>query len=523
MVQIIPKPMRCEELGGSVPFNRGTLLTGAFQELFDGICSMLPPVKDDSQNQLCFVKEDGMEKESYRIACGTQDIQVTASDKAGAFYAVISLLQLCSQAGTVPRVNIFDKPRFSYRGFMLDCARHFWPVDKIKSLLDFMAFIKLNAFHWHITDDQGWRIEIEKYPLLTQKGTVRIATDKNENCTGHYFPETIGQQYGAGLFYTKAEAREIVAYAAERGIEVIPEVDMPGHLSAAIACYPQLSCTGDKIEVPDEWGVLHHIGCPGKEFLFTFAKDIIDELCEIFPSQYFHIGGDEVLTDSWESCPDCQRLMQEENLATVREVQGYFNGILSEYLASKGKRLVGWNEILNSAFASPDKMVGQWWIDSKTEIERDWINRGGKMILSFCDYMYMDHPYSVRPLAKTYNFEPDVLKIKKEQNIIGIEVPQWTEHILTTEKLDMYTNARLLAAAELAWTDKEGRDYAEFESRIEGMRGLFQSYGFMLAPRQMYTGKIYREDADEHIREMWEIWQRKDRDFEMNAWKALEK
>ena len=293
---------------------------------------------------------------------------------------------------------------------------------------------------------------------------------------------------------------------------------MPGHMSAAIACYPELSCTGEKIEVPDEWGVLKNIGCPGKQALYTFARDIIDELCEIFPSEYFHIGGDEVLTEPWESCPDCQRLMKEKKLESPRDIQGYFNGVIADYLAQKGKVLVGWNEILNSNFAAPDKMVGQWWVDSGTETEREWLKNGGQIILSFLDYMYMDHPYSARTLEKTYSFEPELLGVPEGAHILGIEIPQWTKHIRTEEKLDLYTNVRLLAAAEISWTAKEEKDYKDFEERVEKLRNPLKALGIKTAPHEFYSGRAYTDNPNGHISEIWDLWHA-DPDFEMKCLK----
>ena len=516
MTHIIPKPLYCNTTGGTVPFGAKTVFSGDFEEIFQVLREFMP--KTGGGNKIIFVKDTFLEKEEYRIECGEKDITVFAADKSGAFYAVMSLIQLNMGRKSLPQVIISDKPRFYHRGFMLDCSRHFWTVEKIKKILDFMALLKMNVFHWHLSDDQGWRIEIEKYPLLTEKGAVRRVTDLNKNCSGHYAPQTVGTEYGRGLFYTKAQARDIVDYAAERFIKVIPEIDMPGHMSAAIACYPELSCTGEKIEVPDEWGVLKNLGCPGKQALYTFARDIIDELCEIFPSEYFHIGGDEVLTEPWESCPDCQRLMKEKKLESPRDIQGYFNGVIADYLAQKGKVLVGWNEILNSNFAAPDKMVGQWWVDSGTETEREWLKNGGQIILSFLDYMYMDHPYSARTLEKTYSFEPELLGVPEGAHILGIEIPQWTEHIRTEEKLDLYTNVRLLAAAEISWTAKEEKDYKDFEERVEKLRNPLKALGIKTAPHEFYSGRAYTDNPNGHISEIWDLWHA-DPDFEMKCLK----
>lgn len=512
MINIIPKPLSIRETEGRFPFGADSTFSGEFEEVY-GVIKHFLPAGRGAGGRVCFCSNEALGSEEYKIAVTDNGITVYAADCKGAFYAGMTLVGLSGGSGEVKGVEISDKPRYAHRGFMLDCARHFWTVEKIKQLLDFLALIKMNVFHWHLADDQGWRIEIEKYPLLTSVGAVRTVTNNNKNCSGHYAPDTVGQKYGEGLFYTKQQAREIVEYAAERFITVIPEIDLPGHLSAAIACYQELSCSGEKIEVPDEWGVLKNIGCPAKEPLYTFAENVIDELSEIFPSEYFHVGGDEVLTDEWEKCDDCRRLMKEEGLESPRDIQGYFNGKIADYLSRKGKLMVGWNEILNSKFADTDKMVGQWWIDSESDVERNWISNGGKMIMSFIDYVYMDHPYTVRPLEKTYSFEPEKLSVPDCAEILGIEVPQWTEHIRTEEKLDIYTNARLLAAAEIAWTEKEQKDYTDFEARVEGNRDFLGLFGIRLASHKFYSGRAYKENTGSDLREYWDLWHN-DPDFE---------
>jgi len=495
--------------------SENTHFCGDFPEIATTVCQMLPAGVAHPQNRLIFKRDASLPAEGYRISCTESDIKVTAADQSGALYAVMTLLQLVGEGGAAKRVYVEDAPHYSWRGFMLDCSRHFWSVEKIKAMLDFMLRIKLNVFHWHLSDDQGWRVEIEKYPLLTVKGCVRRVTDGRDH-SGYLRPETVGTEYGAGMFYTKAQVKEIVAYAAVRGITIVPEIDMPGHLSAAIACYPELSCTGAAIEVPDEWGVLHNIGCCGRDEFYTFARDVIDELCELFPGEYFHIGGDEVPRDKWEACPACQKLMKEKNLGGESEIQSYFNTVIAEYLAQKGRRMLGWNEILEGGTLTPENAVVQWWIDSRSDRELAWLRQGGKAVLSALDYVYMDHPYAVRPLEKSYCFTPAVLRAEDSESIMGIEFPQWTEHICNEDKLDLNTNARLLAAAELAWTEPSLKNYADFEARLEALRHDFEKCGILICPRFVYRGETLPAEADSGDRNAygWNLW-RKNPDFEL--------
>ena len=244
----------------------------------------------------------------------------------------------------MPYVTVSDAPKYAYRGFMLDCARHFWTIDKIKQILDVMAALKMNEFHWHLSEDQGWRAEIKKYPLLTEKGSIRNGTQVSPRDSAPDSARVKDAEYGRGLYYTQEQMREIVAYAAQRHIEVIPEIDMPGHMVAAIACYPELSCRGEATEVSPKWGVLDNICCCGKEDVYRFAKDVIDELVEIFPGRFFHIGGDEVPKKRWKECPACQKKIRELGLKDENALQGYFNNQIAEYLRSKGKRMIAWNE-----------------------------------------------------------------------------------------------------------------------------------------------------------------------------------
>ncbi len=516
MVNLIPQPLHVDEKVGGVFFSKKTELSGAFAEIFDVLKTMLPEAEDAEENKLIFAEDKTVPAEGYHIACEDGDIKITASDKAGAFYGVMTLLQLCGGADSFDAVEIEDAPRYHHRGFMLDCARHFWTVDKIKQILDVMAKIKMNIFHWHLTEDQGWRIEIKKYPLLTEKGSIRKSTALTFTGYEEHKEPRDYTEYGRGLFYTQDQVRDVVAYAAERQINIIPEIEMPGHFVAAIACYPELSCTGEQVEVSDRWGVLDNIACCGKENIYNFVKDIIDELCELFPYPYFHIGGDEVPKGHWEVCPACQAKIKELGLKDENALQGYFNNVVSDYLKSKGKHTVGWNEILEASENLDRSIIPQWWILMEgSNREKQWLDDGGKMILSLVDYVYMDHPYAIRPLEKTYSYGPEKMGITDDSNVLGIEAPQWTEYIRDEEKFDMNTYARLLAIAEVAWTAPENKDYDDFESRLEHLREYFASIGAVLAPSWIYRGDTLGEvPEEERIEAGWKAW-RDDSYFEV--------
>lgn len=515
MLNIIPKPLCAKELEGKVALSKNTKLCGAFAENFDVLAPLFADAADAAENTLTFVANADVAEEGYRIACADGNITVEAADAAGAFYAVMTLLQIADGEAEIPAVEIEDTPRYHHRGFMLDCARHFWTVEKIKEILDVMARIKMNIFHWHLTEDQGWRIEIKKYPLLTEKGAIRKSTALCLTGYDEYKEPRDYTEYGRGLYYTQDQAREIVAYAAARHINIVPEIDMPGHFVAAIACYPELSCTGEAVEVSDRWGILDNIACCGKENIYNFIKDIIDELVEVFPYPYFHIGGDEVPKDRWEVCPNCQAKIKELGLKDENALQLYFNNVISAYLKSKGRSTMGWNEILEGGELDPE-IIPQWWRSMDDDVrELKWLADGNKLILSMVEYVYMDHAFAIRPLKKTYDFGPEVFGLKDDTGVFGVEAPQWTEYIRDTEKLDLNTFPRLLAMAEVGWTSAANKCYDCFEARVENLRGYFESIKAPIAPQFIYRGEtIDGINDDNRLTIGWEAW-RADPNFEV--------
>ncbi|MBQ6884617.1 MAG: beta-N-acetylhexosaminidase [Clostridia bacterium] len=485
MANIIPRPAFCKEEDKKIWFSKKTVISGEFSEVARLFENLIPEAQNAEANNLTFIIDKDIAEEGYKIICENGDINIFCSDKAGALYGFMTLVQLAAGNDSFNSVVINDAPKYAWRGFMLDCSRHFWSMDKLKQILDYMASIKMNVFHWHLADDQGWRIEIKKYPLLTEKGAIRRGTQfsvVHKYYEGYTYDKG---EYGRGLFYTQDDAREIVAYAAERNIMVIPEIDVPGHATAAIACYPEISCSGKEVEVEPHFGIFKNNLCCAKEASYTFIKTVIDELCEIFPAPYFHIGGDEVESEPWDNCPDCQALMKKEGLDDHVALHGYFNNILVAHLKEKGKRAIGWNEIISDNM--DQSAIPQVWTTRGADKAIEWSQTRGPVILTQYEYFYSDMAYSVIPLSKMYNYS-SYFEGFEDENILGVEMPQWCEYIPNDNKFDFQTFVRLLAVSEIGWTDVRNKHYENFESRVEAMRPYFKSIGINLAPKYIYCG-----------------------------------
>ncbi|MBR3969451.1 MAG: beta-N-acetylhexosaminidase [Clostridia bacterium] len=488
MANIIPRPAFFKNVDGKVWFSKKTAIYGEFCEVAELFDHLIPEAVDAEENSLTFIVDKDIACEGYKIVCNNGDINVFCADKAGALYGFMTLVQLAAEGESFDAVVINDAPKYTWRGFMLDCSRHFWSMDKLKQILDYMASIKMNVFHWHLADDQGWRIEIKKYPLLTEKGAIRKGTPYSVAHMRDKESTYNEGEYGRGLFYSQEDAREIVAYAAKRNIMVVPEIDVPGHATAAIACYPEISCDNRIIDVEPHFGIFKNNLCCSKPQSYEFIKTVIDELCEIFPAPYFHIGGDEVESEQWDNCPSCQALMKKEGLRDHVELHGYFNNILVEHLKSKGRQTIGWNEIIS------DKMdqtaIPQVWTTRGAEKAVEWSKTKGPVILTQYNYFYSDMAFSLIPLSKTYNYSP-YFEGFEDANILGVEMPQWCEYIPHDKKFDFQTFVRLLAVSEVGWTDVKNKHYEDFETRVEKMRPYFKSIGINLAPKRIYCGNTF--------------------------------
>ncbi len=395
--------------------------------------------------------------EGYELTIANGRVAIRAGGPAGAFYAKESLKQLAANdSGTLPCVEIKDEPAYPYRGFMLDSVRHMTELDDVKKLIDAAAMLKMNVLHWHLTDDQGWRIEITSHPELCEIGAFRAGSD-----FGHVHSD---ETYGG--YYTKSELRDIVDYCAKKHIEVIPEIDMPGHMIAAIAAYPEISCRGERIPVETRQGIFPDILCAGNAKTFEIIFDVLEEVLDIFPSKYIHIGGDEAPKKRWKECPRCQSLIKELGLNDEEELQGWFVNRLADFLRANGRQAIAWNESLNSGLLGDDILV-QMWMDRKKH-SVDFANQGGKIILSPFYYYYTDYPYAMTPLNKTYQFEPVLKGIKDGciQNAVGVEAAVWTEHIRTFEQMCFMTYPRFAAVAETGWTHAYNKDVKDFNRRM---------------------------------------------------------
>jgi hexosaminidase len=433
-------------------------------------------------------------KPAYRLQVKTDGILISSNFDESAFHGIQTLMQLVPLSGPtdLPVVNIFDHPRFGYRGMHLDVARHFFPVSFIKKYIDYLAYHKFNTFHWHLTEDQGWRIEIKKYPKLTSVGGYR-----NGTIIGRH-PGKGNDNLRYGGFYTQAEIKEVVKYAKDRFIDVIPEIEMPGHGSAAIAAYPWLSCFPDQptaipasmiskksIEeqnngriklVQETWGVFNDVFCAGKDSTFIFLQNVLDEVIPLFPSKYVHIGGDECPKTHWKICPSCQQRMKALGLKDEHELQSYFIQRIEKYLNSKGKTIIGWDEILEGGLA-PNAIVMSWRGEAGgIEAAKQKHN----VIMTPGNPVYFDHTQSLNedsvtiggynPIEKVYAYEPVPKELNAEEGkyVLGAQANMWTEYMKNTRKVDYMLFPRISALAEVLWSPRESRNWSSFEKRLQG-------------------------------------------------------
>jgi hexosaminidase len=415
----------------------------------------------------------GLAREAYRLQSSPDAVTIESADPAGSFYALQTLTQLMAAdgAGTVslPATDIEDAPRFAYRGMHLDVGRHFFDVEFVKHYIDLLSRYKMNRFHWHLTEDQGWRIDIEAYPRLTSVASCRPETIVEKN-----FDPFVGDGERYCGFYTREQIREVVAYAAERFVTVIPEIEMPGHSLAALAAYPSLSCGGESYEVGTRWGVYEDIYCPSEE-TFAFLEDVLSEVIELFPGEYIHIGGDEAPKRVWEESPVAQAVIEREGLADEHELQSYFIRRIESILAERGRRLIGWDEILEGGLA-PDATVMSW---RGTDGGIAAARQGHDVIMSPTSHVYFDYyqgdpetePLAIggfTPLEHVYGFEPvpDVLTSEQAQHVLGAQANLWTEYITTPEHAEYMAYPRAIALAEVLWSPRERTDWGSFSRRL---------------------------------------------------------
>ena len=442
-----------------------------------------------------FIYNGNLAEEAYGLTVTPEGVVVEASAFPGFFYAIQSIKQMLPVDiyGTgkgkgrwvLPCVEILDGPRFAYRGLLLDCCRHFFSVDEVKKVLDLMSIHKMNRLHWHLTEDQGWRIEIKKYPRLTEVGAWRNGTQIFRR------GETDGVRYGG--FYTQDELRDVVAYAAERGITIIPEVDLPGHMIAALASYPELGCTGGPYEVMEYWGVHKDVLCVGQEKTFEFLEDVLSEVCDIFPSEYINIGGDECPKVRWESCPRCQarikalKLKDKDGFKKEHYLQNYVTARIQKFLNDKGRKIIGWDEILEGELAPGATVMS--WRGTKGGIKA--VGKGFDVVMSPNTYCYIDYyqtkerdkePYRIGkflPIEKVYGYEPtDGMPEGGESHILGVQVNLWAEFLKEAVDMEYQLLPRMSAASEVQWEQFGERDWNRFRASLDHMRKIYDKLGF---------------------------------------------
>lgn len=419
----------------------------------------------DPSKLVCEISES-LEREEYILTVDNSNINLIGGSECAVFYGKQTLRQL---GDACPCVKIEDKPAFPYRGFMLDTVRHMFSVEDTKRLIDAAASVKMNVMHWHLTDDQGFRIFSEKRPDAAIKGSVRKSSDFGK----------LKEEGSYGGYFTCDEMREIVEYCAERHITVIPEFDMPGHCSAIIHAYPELSCTGAPLDVKTSQGIYDDILCAGKDGTFEIIFDILSDILDIFPSEYIHIGGDEAPKVRWEECMYCQKRMREEGLKNEETLQGWFTNKIIDFLKSKGRKPIVWNESLKSGVIEKSVLV-QRWMDQKNH-SIPFTKDGGKIINSDFYHYYCDYPYGMTPVSKTYNYNP-VIKGINPENVVGVEAPIWTEYINNFDYLCYMCFPRFTAVAETGWTNPESKNYSDFCQRFENYAKILNEFGISPAP-----------------------------------------
>ncbi|MBO4742415.1 MAG: family 20 glycosylhydrolase [Bacteroidales bacterium] len=493
-VQVIPQPEHLQEIGDPFTITRSTpvwadpaseeilntvdLLSGYFEKAAGWSLKLADEMPQ--HGGIYFMQADGYPAEGYLLRVEPQRILIEYSDGAGAFYATQTLLQLLpkeifadTQAKgikwTVPGVDIEDSPRFPYRGMHLDCCLHFFDIPFLQRYIDLMALHKVNRFHWHLTEDQGWRLEIKKYPLLTEKGQWRKETVVGSLSSGIYD----GTPHGG--FYTQEEVKDLIEYAAKRYVTIIPEIEIPGHSLAAISCYPELSCgLEDHYETATRWGIFRQVYCP-KEETFKFLEDVFDEVIDLFPSELIHIGGDECPKTSWKQCPHCQALIKKLGLKDEFELQSWFIQRMEKYINSKGRQIIGWDEILQGGLAPNAKVMS--WLGEEGGIKA--AQQHHEVVMAPYPKYYLDYwqadPDS-EPLAMggptllrtmyEYNPVPEVLTPEEQKYIMGVEGCVWTEYMPTPARVEYMAWPRMCAIAESGWS-KAPKDWDGFTRRLE--------------------------------------------------------
>lgn len=442
MLNLIPAPR------GSVHMQEGsvklpetvTVSLGDFAPwCLEAFAARLDGHVETAENGFITLKKVDIAKEGYKLTVTKDGITVEAADESGVVWALTTVTELTAEGEALPIVTIEDAPHYGHRGLSLDCSRHFFTADEVKKVIDQMTRVKLNVLHWHLVDDQGWRIECKTLPLLHET---------------------------TGTYYTQEEIGSVIEYARVRGMEIIPEIDMPGHTRSMITAYPHLSCFGEKTELCQFGGIFEKILCPGKDETFEFIEKLLTEVCALFPDDRFHIGGDEAPKTEWKKCPHCKARMEALGLTDYEDLQGYFTKRVVAILKKHGKRAVCWNDVLESKDVDTGNIIQYWTAQHEAPVPA-FIERGGKVIFSNMSALYFDYPHGINSLNKVYHYQPVVMgkSYADSPNMLGYEAALWSEQVETPEHLEELLFPRLYAVSEIAWN--EAGDYADFEHRAE--------------------------------------------------------
>lgn len=497
---LVPKPQQLKEQSGTFVLNQATGLrydnenpqvqwvVDFIRDRFGVPTGFAFNRTSNADSNVIILKIDSLLKGpdgAYELDISTQKIEARAPNARGLFYAMQTVRQLLPAAiesrdtvsgvqWSIPCVKIKDRPRFKYRGLHLDVARHFFPVKFIKKYIDLIAFNKMNYFHWHLTDDQGWRIEIKKYPKLTKVSAWRKQTQVGHGHNKPYIYD--GEPYGG--YYTQDQIREIVDYARKRFVTILPEIEMPGHSLAALAAYPELGCTGGPYQVAQRWGIFKDVYCAGNEKTFKFLEDVLSEVVDLFPGKYIHIGGDECPKDRWKHCPKCQARIKAEGLKDEHELQSYFIQRIEKFLLTKNRYIIGWDEILEGGLA-PQATVMSW---RGEEGGIAAAKQHHDVIMTPGPYCYFDHyqadprtqPLAIGgflPMKKVYSYNPVPKELSKEEAkyILGVQGNVWSEYLLNEKYVEYMAYPRACALAEVAWTKLENKNWRDFLNRMEGI------------------------------------------------------
>lgn len=492
MINLIPMPNNLTVKNGNCFIYKNRVLLHVDKELepigeLVKKCLGVKTQKAENESHLEFIFDDTLGEETYTLRAEGYGIKIFAGSYSGAFYGLMTLCQLLLDDNkdpltlSCPCVIISeDSPKYQWRGLHLDESRHFFGKKTVKKYLDFMALYKLNRFHWHLTDDQGWRIEIEKYPLLTEIGSYRKGSQLHSwDCTEYEEIPHFG-------YYTKQDIKEIIDYAKERCIEIVPEIDFPAHCAAAIAAYNHLACRNIPSEVFDfcgnalakEKGIKNWNRplCLGKDQVIDFVKDVIGEVADLFPFPYFHVGGDEAPRNEWKKCPECQKRIKEKGLKNEVNLQAWFTNEINSFLKEKGKTMIGWNEVLASKLTDTD-IVAQYWTPQKDKNVIKHLEKGGKAILSCHKNFYFDMNHGYCTPKGAYSFKCEDAKIKKDlkKNVLGLEAEMWTEWVTCEDQIFFLTFNRGLALSENAWTRR--KDFKGFARRLQRHKSFMDKMG----------------------------------------------